>query len=46
MRRQEELAKASFDAGRLADHFHMATPGREVPSASTIDGVLVARDFR
>ena len=41
----KELAESGFDAGAETIHFHMATPGREAPSVSTIHRVLVARGF-
>jgi transposase InsO family protein len=45
VRVRKELAEAGFDAGAATIHFHMASPGREVPSVSTIHRVLVARGF-
>ena len=45
VRRRKELAERGFDAGAETIHFHMATPGREIPSVSTIHRVLVARGF-
>ena len=45
VRRRKELVDDGFDAGAETIHFHMATPGREVPSVSTIYRVLVARGF-
>ncbi len=45
VRRRKELAEGGFDAGAETIHFHMATPGREIPSVSTIHRVLVARGF-
>ena len=45
VRIRKELAEEGFDAGAETIHFHMATPGREVPSVSTIHRVLVARGF-
>jgi transposase len=42
---RKELADAGFDAGAETIHFHMATPGRNVPSVSTIWRVLKARGF-
>ena len=40
VRIRKELAEEGFDAGAETIHFHMATPGREVPSVSTIYRVL------
>ena len=45
VRWHKELADQGFDAGAETIHFHMSTPGREVPSVSTIQRVLVARGF-
>src|SRR5580700_11141350 len=45
VRIRKELAESGFDAGAETIHFHMSTPGREVPSVSTIHRVLVARGF-
>lgn len=45
VRIRKELVDGGFDAGAETIHFHMATPGREVPSVSTIYRVLVARGF-
>ncbi len=45
VRRRKELVDGGFDAGAETIYFHMATPGREVPSVSTIHRVLVARGF-
>jgi transposase InsO family protein len=45
VRRRKELVDAGFDGGAETIHFHMATPGRQVPSVSTIHRVLVARGF-
>jgi len=45
VRTRKELAETGFDAGADTIHFHMATPGRQVPSVSTIHRVLVARGF-
>jgi len=45
VRIRKELSEAGFDAGAETIHFHMATPGRTVPSVSTICRVLVARGF-
>ena len=45
VRVRKELAEAGFDAGAETIHFHMSTPGRQVPSVSTIYRVLVARGF-
>ncbi len=45
VRIRKELAEEGFDAGAETIHFHMATPGRQVPSVSTIHRVLVARGF-
>jgi transposase InsO family protein len=45
VRIRKELAEDGLDAGAETIHFHMATPGREVPSVSTIYRVLVARGF-
>jgi transposase InsO family protein len=45
VRTRKELAEGGFDAGAETIHFHMATPGRQVPSVSTIHRVLVARGF-
>jgi len=45
VRIRKELAERGFDAGAATIHFHMATPGRSVPSISTIHRVLVARGF-
>src|ERR1700743_3538873 len=45
VRVRKELAESGFDAGAETIHFHMASPGRQVPSVSTIHRVLVARGF-
>jgi len=45
VRIRKELAERGFDAGAETIHFHMSTPGRSVPSVSTIHRVLVARGF-
>src|SRR5277367_68389 len=45
VRTRKELAEGGFDAGAETIHFHMSTPGRQVPSVSTIHRVLVARGF-
>ena len=45
VRIRKELVDAGFDAGAETIHFHMATPGRQVPSPSTIYRVLRARGF-
>jgi transposase InsO family protein len=45
VRTRKELAEHGFDAGAETIHFHLATPGRTVPSVSTIHRVLVARGF-
>ena len=45
VRIRKELSEDGFDAGAETIHFHMATPGRQVPSVSTIHRVLVARGF-
>jgi transposase InsO family protein len=45
VRTRKELFDQGFDAGAETIHFHMATPGRNVPSASTIYRVLKARGF-
>jgi transposase InsO family protein len=45
VRVRKELDDAGFDSGAQTIHFHMSTPGRNVPSASTIHRVLVARGF-
>ena len=45
VRIRKELAESGFDAGAETIHFHMATPGRQVPSVSTIHRVLVAWGF-
>ena len=45
MRIRKELANDGLDAGAETIHFHLATPGREAPSISTIHRVLVARGF-
>jgi transposase InsO family protein len=45
VRIRKELIDAGFDAGAETIHFHMATPGRQVPSPSTIYRVLKARGF-
>jgi transposase InsO family protein len=42
---RKELEGNGFDAGAETIHFHMSTPGRNVPSVSTIHRVLVARGF-
>jgi transposase InsO family protein len=45
VRLRKELTDAGFDAGAETIHFHMATPGRNVPSVPTIWRVLKARGF-
>lgn len=45
VRIRKELAETGLDAGAETIHFHMSTPGRQVPSTSTIYRVLVARGF-
>jgi transposase InsO family protein len=45
VRIRKELAESGFDAGAETIHFHMSTPGRQVPSMSTVHRVLVARGF-
>ncbi len=45
IRIRKELVDGGFDAGAETIHFHMATPGRTVPSPSTIWRVLKARGF-
>ena len=45
VRWHKELASSGLDAGAETIHFHMATPGREVPSVSTVQRVLRARGF-
>jgi transposase InsO family protein len=45
VRIRKELAERGFDAGAETIHFHMSTPGRQVPSMSTVHRVLVARGF-
>ena len=45
VRTRKELLEQGFDAGAETIHFHMSTPGRNVPSASTIYRVLKARGF-
>src|SRR5271156_2872470 len=45
VRIRKELIDSGFDAGAETIHFHMATPGRQVPSPSTIYRVLKARGF-
>jgi len=45
VRVRKELADVGLDAGAETIHFHMSTPGREVPSVSTIYRVLRARGF-
>jgi transposase InsO family protein len=45
VRWHKELASSGLDAGAETIHFHMATPGRAVPSTSTIQRVLRARGF-
>jgi transposase InsO family protein len=45
VRVRKELTETGFDAGAETIHFHMSTPGRQVPSVSTIYRVLVARGF-
>jgi transposase InsO family protein len=45
VRIRKELADSGLDAGAQTIHFHMSSPGRNVPSASTIHRVLVARGF-
>ena len=46
VRVRKELIDAGFDAGAETIHFHMATPGREVPSPSTIYRVLQSPGLR
>jgi transposase InsO family protein len=45
VRLRKELTEQGFDAGAETIHFHMATPGRNVPSVPTIWRVLKARGF-
>jgi transposase InsO family protein len=45
VRLRKELTEQGFDAGAETIHFHMATPGRNVPSVATIWRVLKARGF-
>ena len=45
VRIRKELDEDGFDGGAETIHFHMSTPGRQVPSVSTIHRVLVARGF-
>jgi transposase InsO family protein len=45
VRIRKELLEGGFDAGAQTIHFHMSSPGRNVPSVSTIHRVLVARGF-
>lgn len=45
VRIRKELTDGGFDAGAETIHFHMATPGRSVPSVATIYRVLRARGF-
>ena len=45
VRIRKQLADDGLDAGAETIHFHMATPGREVPSVSTIYRVLRSRGF-
>jgi transposase InsO family protein len=45
VRVRKELVESGFDAGAETIRFHMSTPGRQVPSVSTIYRVLVARGF-
>ncbi len=45
IRIRKELIDGGFDAGAETIHFHMATPGRTVPSVATIWRVLKARGF-
>lgn len=45
VRWHKELGDLGVDAGAETIHFHMATPGRNVPSVSTIQRVLGARGF-
>ena len=45
VRIRKELTDAGYDAGAETIRFHMATPGRAVPSTSTIWRVLKARGF-
>ena len=42
---RKHLSDAGFDAGAATIHFHMSTPGRNVPSVPTIWRVLRARGF-
>ena len=45
VRWHKELKDLGVDAGAETIHFHMSTPGRNVPSVSTIQRVLRARGF-
>jgi transposase InsO family protein len=45
VRWRKELVDGGFDGGAETIRFHMATPGRNVPSTSTIWRVLKARGF-
>jgi len=45
VRRHKELDSQGLDSGAATIAFHMATPGRQVPSVSTIQRVLRARGF-
>jgi transposase InsO family protein len=45
VRLRKELIDNGFDGGAETIRFHMATPGRSVPSTSTIWRVLKARGF-
>ncbi len=45
VRWHKELGDQGFDAGGETIHFHMSSPGRCVPSVSTIQRVLGARGF-
>src|SRR5579863_6384489 len=42
---RKRLEERGFDAGAESIHFYMSTPGRNVPSISTIHRVLVGRGF-
>jgi transposase InsO family protein len=42
---RKRLDEDGLDAGADSIHFYMSTPGRNVPSVSTIHRVLVARGF-
>lgn len=45
VRWHKELKDLGVDAGAETIHFHMSTPGRNVPSVSTIQRTLRARGF-